>query len=56
MAYLASRSDVLMASQAIFHLSHLKFVGVPTWLMSGKVAGNVVNEEDGSIQGAHGSR
>jgi hypothetical protein len=24
--------------------------------MSGKVAGNVVNEEDGSIQGAHGSR
>src|SRR5215813_12580951 len=36
MAYLASRSDVLMASQAIFHLSHLKFVGVPTWLMSGQ--------------------
>jgi hypothetical protein len=32
------------------------FVGVPTWLMSGEVAGNVVNEEDGSIQGAHGSR
>ena len=56
MAYLASRSDVLMASQAIFHLWHLKFVGVPTWLMSGKVAGNAVNEEDGSIQGAHGSR
>ena len=24
--------------------------------MSGKVAGNVVNEENGSIQGAHGSR
>ena len=24
--------------------------------MSEKVAGNVVNEEDGSIQGAHGSR
>ena len=56
MAYLASRSDVLMASQAIFHLSHLKFVDVPTWLMSGKVAGNVVNEQNGSIQGAHGSR
>ena len=45
-----------MASQAIFHLSHLKFVDVPTWLMSGKVAGNALNEEDGSIQGAHGSR
>jgi hypothetical protein len=56
MAYLASRSDVLMASQVIFHLSHLKFVGVPTWLMSGKLAGNEVNEKDGSIQGAHGSR
>src|SRR6516165_6035931 len=36
MAYLASRSDVLIASQAIFHLSHLKFVGVPTCSCQGR--------------------